>query len=80
MWIAIYKCVSCREELEAHEEMYNHGVCPKCGHVSRGTICDTIKSSKEIRPKLPKESLWARLKKILKQILSDLSVSDEYDY
>lgn len=39
----VHKCVGCREPLTSREQYYSQGVCPHCGYVTVGTICDTVK-------------------------------------
>lgn len=42
---AEFRCVKCNGVLTWVEVMGSHGVCPKCGHVSKGTIVDHIKDA-----------------------------------
>ena len=47
MYEAYYVCVGCKQELDCYaREMYN-GICPKCGHVTNGTVCATEKRSRQ---------------------------------
>ncbi len=45
---AVYRCVNCKTKLSDDERMYSGGVCPHCGNVAQGTICETEKSSEMI--------------------------------
>lgn len=45
---AVYRCVNCKTKLSNDECMYSGGVCPHCGNVARGTVCETEKSSEMI--------------------------------
>lgn len=40
-----YRCVECGVRLSFDEMMGSHGVCPYCGHVDEGTVCDVITDS-----------------------------------
>ena len=40
-WEARLVCAVCRQYLTTHEIYYSDGVCPRCGHDSDGTVCDT---------------------------------------
>jgi predicted RNA-binding Zn-ribbon protein involved in translation (DUF1610 family) len=42
-WYGINVCVKCEGRLKYSQKMYSDGVCPKCGHVTIGTICETNK-------------------------------------
>jgi len=40
-WYKIDVCKNCRKRLRRNARCYSGGVCPKCGHDSCSTICDT---------------------------------------
>lgn len=42
---AQYTCIACSHVLSDRERCYHDGVCPFCGHVTNGTVCDTDKLS-----------------------------------
>ena len=42
---AVERCSNCDEVLTQHEVMYSLGTCPKCGFVTGGTVCHTVKDS-----------------------------------
>lgn len=44
-WIKISRCVECAAQFSLNDEFYSDGVCPYCGHVSGGSICDSVKSA-----------------------------------
>lgn len=46
-FVAIYRCAACKEKLSFSQIMYSHGICPKCGHVTNGTVCDYAKEAKD---------------------------------
>ena len=46
---ASYQCVECGQSLSFGQVMGSEGVCPLCGHVSKGTVCDHRKVSIPIR-------------------------------
>lgn len=49
-WYGIDVCVKCKGRLSDSQIMHSDGVCPKCGHVTKGTVCETIKVvAKEIK-------------------------------
>ena len=37
----VRRCDGCNRALSWREMMYSSGVCPHCGHLSDGTVCDT---------------------------------------
>lgn len=41
-WKKRYLCAACKEPLSIWDLMYSDGCCPECGHVSSGTICDSM--------------------------------------
>ena len=45
-YVAEHKCSECGEILSNRERCSSDGVCPHCGHVSEGVICETEKSAK----------------------------------
>lgn len=49
---SVNKCVNCEAKLTSHQEYYSNGVCPYCGRVSSGTICDTKKVVVPIKQKM----------------------------
>ena len=49
-WYCIDVCIKCEKRLSNNEVMYRSGVCPKCGHQTNSTMCQTKKVVlKEIR-------------------------------
>lgn len=48
MYIAIHLCIECKAELTNRERCESDGVCPYCGRVTTGPVCETKKSSKEL--------------------------------
>lgn len=44
-YISVHSCVSCSRVLSNDERWYSDGVCPHCGYVAKGSICDTNKTS-----------------------------------
>jgi transcription initiation factor IIE alpha subunit len=65
-YIDYYRCVECLRLLTWIEHMDSHGVCPHCGHVSRGTICEATKVSVEEEDD---PTMIQRLMKRLKDLL-----------
>ncbi len=43
-------CVKCDEQLHCGEKMRRDGCCLYCGHLSEGTICDTVERAVEVKP------------------------------
>ena len=37
-WKAFHVCRQCDQEVSENDMMYNHGVCPNCGHSSGSTV------------------------------------------
>jgi len=57
-WKAIHNCIKCKNELFYNEMMDSNGVCPFCGHKTKGTICDTIKGSVRYKRLYPMWMFW----------------------
>lgn len=51
-FVARSYCAKCNSSLSREEEYSSDGVCPYCGHVSRSTVCDTVKRSVRVQPGL----------------------------
>ncbi len=43
-----YRCVKCEHMMDSRDVMCSLGVCPYCGHISRGTVCRTKQSSARV--------------------------------
>lgn len=63
---AVYCCKECGKRLTDDEVMYSDGVCPYCGYVSDGTICDYIKQSEEVLPCTSASGFWTGLWQLLR--------------
>lgn len=52
-YVAVYFCANqnCNRQLLRRERMDSGGVCPHCGHVAEGTICETVKKSGRVIPR-----------------------------
>jgi predicted RNA-binding Zn-ribbon protein involved in translation (DUF1610 family) len=48
-FVAEHQCLGCGEALTPNERLLSDGVCPKCGDISQGTICDTTKVAREVK-------------------------------
>lgn len=48
-WVVEYRCVSCNRPLSIREMVCHIGVCPHCGHDSRGFFCDVHKIAWRVR-------------------------------
>jgi transcription initiation factor IIE alpha subunit len=56
-YIAQFHCTQCDKVLTFNQVMNSNGVCPKCGHVTKGTVCSTNKKV----VKVERKSWWQRL-------------------
>ncbi len=44
-WQSRHICVQCDQPMYYHQKTGNGGICPNCGHLSKGPICDTVKKA-----------------------------------
>ena len=42
-WHSLNVCVNCEISIGNQKRMYSGGICPHCGYLSIGTICNTRK-------------------------------------
>lgn len=48
-WTTQYHCTRCDGVLSFQQMMCSHGCCPLCGHVTPGTVCDTVQKAVPVR-------------------------------
>lgn len=42
-YYSAHKCINCNNFLSETERVCSNGVCPECGHITKGTVCQTKK-------------------------------------
>lgn len=45
-WQVAHFCTACKQHLSDYSIFYSEGICPRCGNVSDGTICDDFKRAR----------------------------------
>ena len=48
-YIVEHRCVKCGHKFSNRDMIHSDGVCPYCGNISRGTICDSDKVAVEVK-------------------------------
>jgi hypothetical protein len=67
-WQRAWFCVECKSELTWSQKMSNNGCCPLCGHLSDGSVCETVTRASEVSTAWTITKLkWVRV--LLKPIL-----------
>ena len=59
-WYNIELCIKCDKRIHDHDRSYNSGICPKCGHDSNSTICDTKTIPTRRTDNIPWWKFWDR--------------------
>jgi len=62
-WFGIDVCIKCENELTDQQKHYRNGICARCGHITRGTVCDTEKVVTKIISHSPWWKFWGQKQK-----------------
>lgn len=54
-WKSIRFCINCDTELNNEQRGYSNGVCPHCGHQTKGAFCETYKRAVRYKYKVTRK-------------------------